>query len=368
MYSILNLPVVLVKEILSDWVGLRDIVHLESALVHDLSRIRILQICFPEENIPHFVYCKRACSQLAFLHWLVSRNLFVSKVLIPVEVKSHKRAMASFFRHAGCSLQCIEHIGNGDINEGTISDLIANHCTNVKKLNLSNWDSFDPSAMDRLLESVPLLRYLNFSDCCHLCSGIVYMIMKYCSELRFLSLQNCICVGGTLLGTLLERLPKLQHLVLGGCEVMSSTLCSLPDNSLQLVSISFRSNRGIVLDDGCLIELARTCPNLSTIDLSNVYGLSNFGIEALVQRLNKSIKVLHLRMQPDVNDALLQQIAEHCPNLTHLSISHCLVTDTGVLSIAQACQKLQCLDYGQMDEITITEVSIAALGAKLIRA
>ncbi|XP_022149436.1 F-box protein At5g67140 [Momordica charantia] len=118
--------------------------------------------------------------------------------------------------------------------------------------------------------------------------------------------------------------------------------------SLRELDIS-RSRWGCQITDAglCKISLAKCIPNLTSVSLWGMAGITDKGVVQLISRANS---LLNLNIGGTfVTDISLFAIADNCPNLKTIVLWSCRhVTESGLLVLVSKCRKLQSINVWGM--------------------
>jgi F-box and leucine-rich repeat protein 2/20 len=143
-----------------------------------------------------------------------------------------------------------------------------------------------------------------------------------------------------LLPAALARYPSATTLDLSLCpRVTDATLAAVSAPSIHAVDLS----RSCGFGAAGLAALAKACPELADLDLSNGVDLCDAaGVE--VGRMRQLQRLSLLRCKP-LTDMGLGCVAVGCPNLRDLSLKWCIqVSDLSLQLIVHKCKKLKTLD------------------------
>eukprot|EP00041_Stephanoeca_diplocostata_P035470 m.1253535 g.1253535 ORF g.1253535 m.1253535 type:complete len:419 (+) comp24705_c0_seq7:184-1440(+) len=107
------------------------------------------------------------------------------------------------------------------------------------------------------------------------------------------------------------------------------------------------------ITDKTLFAVAEFCPNLDSLSLRMVSGITERGVEAVLRSCTK-LRVLSLGWATTNSKRFAQYIAKHCVNIEHLDLSGCCydVSDRLVREITEASRKLQTLDLSDCYDLT----------------
>ncbi|XP_031106934.1 uncharacterized protein LOC116011672 [Ipomoea triloba] len=233
--------------------------------------------------------------------------------------------------------------------------------------------------LSALVSSAPSLRSINLSQCSLLSSnGIKCLSDSLGSILKELYLDDCEAIDCSLV---LPFLLKLEHL-----EVLS--VAGIPkvcdDFVIEFVTQRGHNMRELVLKDckkltdRSVKAVAESCPRLCAIDLSNLFGLTDYSvgylangcraihklklcrnafsdeaIAAYLETSGKWLKELSLNNIKKVSHNTAMSLAEHCRNLVSLDVSWCRnLTDEALGLIADSCLSLEVLKVFGCTQIT----------------
>ena len=137
------------------------------------------------------------------------------------------------------------------------------------------------------------------------------------SELRTLNLHRCDNITDASVLEVARRCSNLQTLDLG----------------------SWQGNNNIT--DASVLEVARRCSNLQTL---NLWGCSNITDASVLEvaRRCSNLQTLNLAGCRNITDASVSEVARRCSNLQTLNLLSCSnITDASVLEVARRCLNLQ---------------------------
>ena len=117
----------------------------------------------------------------------------------------------------------------------------------------------------------------------------------------------------------------------------NSELTTFPDRPLRLKKLDVGF---CPLVDGAVFRIARNCPGLVALALTDCGDITDAGVVA-VARGCPSLKVLNLRGCRHVSDAALGALGRGCAGLGVLTLAHCKrVSDNGVFGLVSGCRRL----------------------------
>jgi Leucine Rich repeat/Leucine Rich Repeat len=143
------------------------------------------------------------------------------------------------------------------------------------------------------------------------------------------------------------------------------------------------------ITDSALHKLARGCPNVQTLDLSQCSDITPEGLrvalrtwtklqtlrlrgfhlsnESIIDNRHPSLKVLNLSWCSNIVDAVLVDIASRCPALEHCDVTRCTkITDDAVRKLTEHCSNLRQLNLTGCKDVTQSLVHFLVRIGKLI--
>ena len=129
------------------------------------------------------------------------------------------------------------------------------------------------------------------------------------------------------------------------------------ETSQHLKTIQFNGNTSV--EDYHLIMLSNKCHRLTSLYLWNCKNITDIGLIHLA-KTNPMISELDLwcTFNPDapprsLSDEFVYALAANCPNLTFLNVSGCFnITNQAVLSLSNGCPKLYHLNISRCHQVT----------------
>ena len=162
----------------------------------------------------------------------------------------------------------------------------------------------------------------------------IEVLVRSCPNLTSVNLSGCGNVTDAGVLFLTERCQKLQSLLLSGIAVS--------DHALAILSVN---------NHGMLREIDLSCcrpsgePNLSNVVLmeaSSAYCLITDGGLMKLAEGCPQLESISLAFCRTITGLGISHMAQHCPRLVSLNLSECyLISDDGFCAIAQRCQGLQ---------------------------
>lgn len=189
--------------------------------------------------------------------------------------------------------------------------------------------------------------------------GIV-AIAAGCSKLRCIKLTQLPNLTGECLAAIATHCGQLQELHSSDNQALTDSSLVAFAGKLSNTTTSTSSLRYLLLQYIPLVtgsgigEVAKACPLLHTLDLSNMNGLAVDNLHMVIPHLNNVVSLNLYGVS--VDDVALELIAEHMPRLMELNIANydntqdvmqSTYTSIGLHRIADQCEKLKVLNLGE---------------------
>lgn len=227
----------------------------------------------------------------------------------------------------------LEHLdisGNSRI-KGNCFHVIGPH---IKVLRLDNCKKLLSTALDKLTVKCNRLEELSVKNCSHLQrSSALKLFHHFRATLRVLDLSgdfNWECCA-----ELLKPLHKLEELYL---------------------------EHNMTVDDSAAITVAKNCPNLRVLNINGTC-ITNWTLSELSHCQN--LEVLHISYIGAVNDAGLKALAIGGSLEEVYLRGNSVITDEGVIALADLCNRLQVLDVSST--INVSNDTVQAFAGSIER-
>jgi hypothetical protein len=399
-----SLPPELSTTVLVYWLDLTDVARLDSAMCTRNERGAFLTVYGSShavyDYLPHMDQLLRSRSTTPydkpeFLRWVLLREVRLSSLESDPLSKAELRVvLADVIRMSRSFLKTLRT--RGDFT--TIGSTLADNCTSLERLSFGYIiDAKQARVLDELLSKCPALQHLMFyaAD-----SHASQVIAKYGHQIQSLNMAGDRegRSNSPEYAVLLPHLPNLTELNILGlysttmltavarhCPQLRvlRTAAGMDRENRQRVDAAFRSLAQAcrdleVLDLGThrpigekvLLEFLRNCRKLTVLLVSTVTDVSDETLELLGQNFpalrelyvrSRSIVTRHIARWPlleeldvgCISDQALRKLAAHCPRLRVLIADRCqLVTESGVLALAEGCPLLQRVYFHCNTELT----------------
>mmetsp|Transcript_18525 Transcript_18525/g.36069 ORF Transcript_18525/g.36069 Transcript_18525/m.36069 type:complete len:360 (+) Transcript_18525:35-1114(+) len=167
--------------------------------------------------------------------------------------------------------------------------------------------------------------FLSFKNCHKVTSDGIKVVFDNCPALTSLDLSFCELIGDDALKGLAERCPSLRGLDLTGCRAIT--------------------------DEGCT-HLARL-KRLESLRLELCNKVTDLGVQAVARGAGPSLTELNVGDVRQMTNISVQIIADHCTNLTSLSIAgNMQAMDMDVADVCKKCLGMQSLNLRACRRLT----------------
>ena len=356
---------------LFEWCSLKEIVRLDNVYLCHESRVSFLVVAAGSDVnfAPELMGNWSDATQLSFIRWLVSRNIRVKHLFVPVEIQSDVKLMSDLFHLCGSSLRTVRLQNDIRLNDcGHLLNLMIEHCGNLEELTFTEWFPDNPDHLQDLSLHCTSIQALTLRDCrcdnVDTCQGLSFSALRtFEASDTYLSNQflDVVTVGSPLLEVLVLRganniTPEGLKLVAFNCPLLHTV--SLSDatatdaNLLPMVKFCRNLRSLEVLRAGkeftnlSFLRIAYYSPLLTRFRMENCCNLATSGAEGSLKDILiycRGLRDLTLECCTTFDvDTVVQHVAKHCRFLTHLTIK-CRHTYSGcgLRAVAQACACLK---------------------------
>ncbi|GAB4828277.1 hypothetical protein Ancab_035190 [Ancistrocladus abbreviatus] len=241
-----------------------------------------------------------------------------------------------------CGLQALTSLTISSCRGMTDASLeaIGQGCPGLKQIFLRNCCLISDNGLVAFAKSTISLESLQLEECNRITQlGVFYALSNCGSKLKSLSLVKCVGVKDIASQDLMLSLCRsLRSLSIKSCPGFGSAgLAILGKICPELRSVDLSGLYGMT-DDGLLSFLERCEAGLAKVNLSGCINLSDRVAIAVAMLHGKTLKALNLNGCRKITDATLEAIANSCQLLNDLDISSCAVTDSGIAALSSSEQ------------------------------
>ena len=360
----------LLSEILTEWLGLDDVVILDTAICSKLLRPQLLAllargIVFRNES-PVAVkgnFYPRWANVPAVIEWAAKRgiifeNYFNHEWHCQDDFPAMSEAVSTVFSKL-VTLKCLSNC-HKDAYEPFISGVLSQCFQSVREVNIFGSPRLmDKIGMCRELEKLSIgasnditdisfmkianlvkLKYLYISNSSKITDDATFKaIAERCvklEELKFFRFRNnCIAPGIVHLC----KTSSLRKLVLGG------DMRQITDEDMDKIfrACALLSSIGLLLlnqlTDASIISMATNCRLISSINLQGLNQLTDASIISLATTC-RLIEDVSLLTMPLITNAAIESLAFNCP-LKAVNLDEVGVDDGGIKEVVKSCSRLE---------------------------
>jgi len=164
-------------------------------------------------------------------------------------------------------------------------------------------------------------------------------IAEHCTGLQSLSISNCREITDTGLITISEYCPNLKSLRINYCDqITDASIISISTHCTGLQSLLIENCEQIT--DACIISISTHCTELQSLNLWYCVQISDASIISISTHCT-GLQSLDLGGCDQITDASIISISTHCTWLKRLNVSYTRITDASLIAIAKNCTGLQ---------------------------
>uniref|UniRef100_A0ACD5ZLA8 Uncharacterized protein n=1 Tax=Avena sativa TaxID=4498 RepID=A0ACD5ZLA8_AVESA len=217
---------------------------------------------------------------------------------------------------------------------------IAKFCTSLKQLCLKKCEHVSDAGLKAFAESAKLLENLQLEECNRVTLAGVLACLVNCSQ-KFRALSLVKCTGVKDICAAPAQLPvckSLRFLTIKDCPGFTDASLAVVGMICPHLEQVDLSGLGEVSDNGLLPLIKSAESGLVKVDLSGCKNITDVAVSALMKAHGKSIKQVSIEGCSKITDASLFAISENCTELAELDLSNCMISDSGIASLAYAKQ------------------------------
>lgn len=340
---VLRIPHSLVGHILTTWINIKDVNHLDTAFCSSEWRPAFLnllasgQVVYP--NIPEPVHLLASIPFL--ITWLNKK-----KILMYTLELTPQSLDASFESYVQLIAKNVRHMSLHNFKpelKPMIALFMGNEFSNLRSLQCSFSDLHEDlkihlRCMHPTLNETRYKRCTNFGV--HLFTGISL------PKVTIMSVMSC-RVDKPFVSAMAECCKNIQFLHLNECgNITDSDITSIARNctSLRLISVAKQA----ILTDAAIIELSERCARLCVVDVVHCTALTDRSVIALATNC-RLLESLYIRGNDHYTAVSMQALCEHatstlevldvvdCVGIPGVAIEHVLTTCANLMILYVGC-------------------------------
>ncbi len=367
-------------DIFTEWVKIKDVCRLDSALCHkgrrpaflQLISLKVLLFNREEINVLEMNQESFTHSELgeASLKWILKRGIHLASLRLPdhrlnaTDQQSIRDAVASLVLDGrfdklemislrACSyikdadlaaifLKCYGSVKIIDIRACGLIESSAAHIKRCTKLEAFAANGNESAAdMAEIFQSCPRLRKVVLGS--RLTDEVVLSVAAHCPLLEHLDFGYCSAVSDSAIRRVAESCPLLQWIKLMNSAITDATVQSFCNHCPLLKRVYLAACDR--LTDAAVLAVAERLPGLTHITLSSNGAITSSAVETLASRC-RELEYINLSYCHNISNATLAKIAEYCSRLEELHVDNCRkVTAVGKAEIRSKCLELRTLRH-----------------------
>jgi hypothetical protein len=361
MTALTQLPMELASKFLLMWVDLEDIAHLDSAVCNKTERASYLSLV----SNASFVISKSSEPRdgnaggirvRSFTSWFLLRGVAVTNVSVNAAWVANRGQSRNYLHLHGRHVRnvTVEMDYSLPFDSETALKEICEHCPNVAKIDTGRGVIIAAVTFSHIAHHWPHLTHLaiqadgigdgdEFVSVCVACQSLVELTLWTAPPAPALTKALQVC------STELQKFTAFAPL-------KPSDYRNLTQRCPLLREVDVPHSK---LDDAGLEALGANCVHLEVLKIEKNAKVTNKGLLAVAR--NRALTTLCLNGCPHITDAGLQAVAQNCPLLERVDLSHsAAVTDATLSAIGQTCHHLR--------ELSLRAVSVTHAGLQAVAA
>ena len=240
-----------------------------------------------------------------------------------------------------------------------IEDLSISYCWGLSSFSLSSFIHVHGRSLRRLV-----LAGLSF-----LSDEVMESVLPHLSRLNSISLSSSCDLRNSTFLSITKNCEWIEHIQMRKTSIGKGSSMSTSCKNTRLKSLILMENP--YLDDSTIEVVARSCPNLDSLDLSSCWELTEEGLRSIgeicpkitnlcikgcsrIQSLGKNLGLINLKSLracgSGMNDEALYFLSHSCKGLMLLDLDGCSdVTEKGVKDVIFGCKVLQEIYVGSQN-------------------
>jgi hypothetical protein len=368
------LPQEVTIEFLTAWLGVREVVRLDSALCASTAW-RHLHHYFTADNCV-FRWPNLMVYNAEYIQWCISRKTSLCGACLQIDDATGNTQAHQFLRICGARLQHCTLIGgqkhdtvpfNIPYEALTTSDCLCEFVLAYTTVRMSTLRralsqrltllrffhcTFPSKEQLKAVVSCSSLTTLCVSNSVDIAETLLISVIEMCPNLRSLSLWNVLTVSDRAFAAIALHLPQLERLFAQNCPVSDAGVCAVARSCRHLQEVYLGALDPLCpITDYSVVEVVRNCTGLQVLWLDFVPGITAQVLREIVAR-RPNLRMLGVFNMLDVTNMLLRQVVNCCPALTDLSLPASCTTLWDTLEhIAVTCRDLEAIQYCGEDHV-----------------
>ena len=275
------IPEKCIEQILTKYLQLKDVAHLDIAMCNYQGRHHFLKFLSRSSTFDNITDDTSWKTDSGIMQWLQIRNVQLMKLSLT----------AQFIRHS--KEDCV----------AAINSLSIAFASQLLYFTYDN-NGFLSTIVDILISGL-------LPTICHIPIGVLISFLSACQNLNSLDISNCRSMTSTGMIAIAPHLCKLKCVDISFTDTTDAGVIALAEHCPHLVNVLLN---GLNINDASIIALARYCKHIQSLSLDVC----------------------------EITDSSLMRIADELPDIISISVQDChLLTNIGFTSLAQKMSKLK---------------------------
>jgi hypothetical protein len=327
---ILDFPEDVMLKICTNWISLRALCRLDSAICVKNKRDHFLQVVGASyasiTNTPPASPCAKDSAAhnitTKSLKWLTKRQLSVEHLTLSKDVDG--LVVEECLPRSPKLLKNVKTLAitaGPKVAKSTLLS-VSQGCTDLRSFSLNGFKNLNDLEVSAIVLRSPDLRTLNLAGCWTVSDADIARIAKACTKLETVDLSACFALTDAALVSLAEHCPLLQSVNLQHCgEVTDAGVTALAKGCRQLRHINLSTC--VHLTDEGINSLALHSPALHSADLSYLKAITDSSVGHVATRC-AALRELQLEGCTGISNASLEKISKFCARLQSLNVKYCM--------------------------------------------
>lgn len=326
---IVDFPDDITLRICTNWISLKDLCRLDSAICVKGKRTHFLSVVGANyasiANSPPASPNSRDAAahniNSKSLKWLTSRQLSIEHLHLSKDVDG--LVVEECIPRSPKLLKNVKTLAitaGPKIAKSTILS-VAKDCADLRSFAMNGFKNLPDMQVSAVVLRSPNLLTLNLSGCWTLRNEDVVRIFETCKKLETVDFSACFALTDETLVALGKHCAALKTLSVHHCaELTDDGVTALATGCRALQSLNLSSC--VELTDDGVNALALHCAQLQTLDLSYLKNISDVSVGHVLARCPR-LRELQLEGCAALTDAVIEKMGKFCPNLTSLNVRYC---------------------------------------------
>ena len=245
---------------------------------------------------------------------------------------------------------------------------VGESCSNsLRILDIGGCRSVTDAGIRFILSECKHLVELNLSDLPQL-EGSGFISVGGLKSLKKLNLSRCTFLKDWLLVRIAQGCQNLTHLDLVNCiKITPQGIKQVSHYCRRLVYLNLNGVKGGISDQS-LLAISSNCRDMAHLEIETGLGylMTDVGVLAMAERC-VYLRELNFSHCSNITDAGISWLAQHCHSLEVLNLSNCVkITDVAMRVLSEGCGLLRKISVDNAKRVTDVGVRYLAMGCKVL--